>query len=71
MGREKGAAREPGNAGKDRHRRDRRGQLMDWSQPVPAGLVARPEQPKSKHHSYLEFVQNTEKKKKLEFEVPD
>jgi hypothetical protein len=67
----KGAAQpQPGNHAKDRHRKDRRGHSIDWSQPLPAGLVARREEPKSKHHSYFEFVENTDKKKKLEFEVP-
>lgn len=40
---------------------------------MPKGLVAKPvfQQPKSKHHSYFEFVENKEKKKKLEFEVEE
>jgi hypothetical protein len=73
MGREKkgGSRPVPGTNAKDRHRRDRRGNPIDWAQPVPAGLVARREPPKlkSSHHTYFELVENTDKKKKLEFEV--
>lgn len=61
----------PGDQAKERHLRDRNGVLHDWSAPLPRGLVARPviQQPKSKHHSYFEFVENKEKKKKLDFQV--
>ena len=39
--------------------------------PLPGSLVARPPLPipKSKHHSYFEFVENKEKKKKLNIEA--
>lgn len=60
-----------GQHAKERHRRDRKGAVHDWSGPVPKGLVAKPQvtQHKSKHHSYLEFVENKDKKRKLEFQV--
>ena len=37
----------------------------------PAGLVAKdpPPQPKLKHQAYFEFVENTNKKKQLEYQV--
>jgi hypothetical protein len=62
-----------GHHAKDRHKRDRKGNLVDWTAPLPPGLVARPERPQvsSKHKSWFEFVENKEKKKKLEFEVLD
>jgi len=73
MGRERkaGPGAPAGNHAKDRHRRDRRGNLLDWTAPLPPGLVARPEQPKlsSKHKSYFEFIENKDKKKKLDFKV--
>jgi hypothetical protein len=63
-----------GDHAKERHRRDRRVTRVnpiDWSAPLPPGLVARPEKPKisSKHKSWFEFIENKDKKKKLEFEV--
>lgn len=60
-----------GNHAKARHMRDRRGNLHVWDGRLPTGLVAKPivAQPKSKHRSYFEFVENTNKKKKLEFTV--
>jgi hypothetical protein len=60
-----------GNHAKVRHMRDRRGHLHVFDGRLPTGLVAKPilAQPKSKHRSYFEFVENTEKKKKLEFTV--
>jgi len=60
-----------GNHAKERHKRDRKGNVIDWSAPLPPGLVARLEKPRvsSKHKSWFEFVENKEKKKKLEFEV--
>lgn len=60
-----------GSHAKIRHMRDRRGHLHVFDGRLPAGLVAKPvlAQPKSKHRSYFEFVENTEKKKKLEFTV--
>ena len=56
---------------KVRHMKDRRGRLHVVEETLPSGLVAKPAlaQPKSKHRSYFEFVENTEKKKKLEFSV--
>ncbi|KAK4236163.1 hypothetical protein C8A03DRAFT_17165 [Achaetomium macrosporum] len=62
-----------GDHAKERHKRDRRGNLMDWSAPLPPGLVARPERPKisSKHKSWFEFIENKDKKKKLEFEFTE
>jgi hypothetical protein len=54
---------------KERHRRAQRSQY-DHTAPVPAGFVAKPALPKTtKHHSYFEFVENKDKKKKLEFQV--
>jgi hypothetical protein len=74
MGREKkkaGNVPQAGSHAKDRHKRDRNGIYHDWSGPMPSGLVAKPEtvQPKSKHQSYFELVENKDKKKKLEFQV--
>ncbi|KAK3304254.1 uncharacterized protein B0T15DRAFT_234100 [Chaetomium strumarium] len=62
-----------GDHAKERHKRDRRGNLIDWSAPLPPGLVARPEKPKisSKHKSWFEFIENKDKKKKLEFEFTE
>ena len=42
-----------------------------WSLPAPTHLVAKLDLPKpqSKYHTYFEFAENTEKKKKLEFQV--
>ncbi|KAJ4261589.1 hypothetical protein NW762_007020 [Fusarium torreyae] len=54
---------------KERHRRAQRSQY-DPTAPVPAGFVAKPALPKTtKHHSYFEFVENKDKKKKLEFQI--
>ncbi|OIW27520.1 hypothetical protein CONLIGDRAFT_435850 [Coniochaeta ligniaria NRRL 30616] len=60
-----------GNHAKARHMRDRRGHLHVLDGRLPTGLVAKPDpaQTKSKHRSYFEFVENTNKKKKLEFTV--
>lgn len=73
MGREKRAAPGAGTGdhAKERHKRDRKGNVIDWSAPLPPGLVARPEQPRvsSKHKSWFEFIENKDKKKKLELEV--
>jgi hypothetical protein len=75
MGRERKTAPRAGAGrhAKERHKRDRKGNLVDWTAPLPPGLVARPERPQvnSKHKSWFEFVANKEKKKKLEFEVLD
>ncbi|KAF9771932.1 hypothetical protein IL306_010401 [Fusarium sp. DS 682] len=54
---------------KERHKRAQRSQY-DHTAPVPAGFVAKPALPKTtKHHSYFEFVENKDKKKKLEFQI--
>ncbi|RGP64114.1 hypothetical protein FLONG3_9660 [Fusarium longipes] len=54
---------------KERHRRAQRSQF-DHAAPVPTGFVAKPALPKTtKHHSYFEFVENKDKKKKLEFQI--
>lgn len=44
---------------------------MDWSAPLPSGLKAKPDRPQcsSKHRSWFEFIENKDKKKKLEIEV--
>ncbi|KAK3344016.1 hypothetical protein B0T25DRAFT_462838 [Lasiosphaeria hispida] len=72
MGREKrgGTVVPAGGHAKDRHKRDRKGNVIDWTAPLPPGLVARPDrpQPNSKHKSYFEFIENKDKKKKLELE---
>lgn len=73
MGREKKGGPGVGSSAKDRHKRDRKGNVIDWTAPLPPGLNARPEKPKlsSKHKSYLEWVENKNKKKKLEFEFTE
>ncbi|KAJ4134748.1 hypothetical protein NW768_004349 [Fusarium equiseti] len=54
---------------KERHKRAQRSQF-DHAAPVPPGFVAKPALPKTtKHHSYFEFVENKDKKKKLEFQI--
>jgi hypothetical protein len=55
---------------KERHRRIPKSQF-DPKAPMPTGFVAKPAHPqsKSKHHTYFEFVENKNKKKKLEFQV--
>lgn len=61
------------SAKKEHRKRDRKAYTADmWAVPAPAHLVAKLEAPKhkSKYHSYFEFAENTEKKKKrLEFKV--
>jgi hypothetical protein len=60
------------NAKKEHRKRDRKVYTADmWAVPAPSHLVARLEVPKhkSKYHSYFEFAENTEKKKRLEFKV--
>jgi hypothetical protein len=62
------------SAKKEHRKRDRKLYTADqWAVPAPSHLVARLEVPrhKSKYHSYLEFAENTEKKKRLEFKVTD
>lgn len=53
---------------KERHKRAQRSQY-DRKAPVPEGFVAKPDAPKTKHHSYFEFVENKDKKKKLEYQI--
>lgn len=52
-------------------RKEKRKLRTDWGRkiPAPANLIAKPVIPKSKHHSYFEFAENTDKKKKIEFLV--
>ncbi|KAG6005948.1 hypothetical protein E4U21_007512 [Claviceps maximensis] len=70
MGREKRKPMLPAGASgaKERHKRAQRAQF-DPLALVPQGLVAKPSVPKFKHHTYFEFVENKEKKKKLEVQV--
>lgn len=53
---------------KERHKRAQKSQY-DPLAPVPQGFTAQKAMAKLKHHSYYEFVENKEKKKKLEVEV--
>ncbi|KAH7133331.1 hypothetical protein B0J13DRAFT_587607 [Dactylonectria estremocensis] len=53
---------------KERHKRAQRSQY-DRKAPVPQGFVAKPAIPKTKYHSYFEFVENKDKKKKLEYQI--
>lgn len=53
---------------KERHMRQNRPQF-DSSAFLPEDLLAKPSAPKSKHHTYFEFVTNENKKKKLEYQV--
>ncbi|KAK3387061.1 hypothetical protein B0H63DRAFT_147874 [Podospora didyma] len=75
MGKQKSVGRGPGapsgSHAKERHVMDRRGNLHDWSAPLPPDLRARRDLPKLKtqHKSWFEFVENKEKKKKLEYEI--
>ncbi|KID97972.1 hypothetical protein MAJ_06049, partial [Metarhizium majus ARSEF 297] len=68
MGREKRKVKPPIRASgpKERRRRNQKF-LSDHPAPAPApqGLVARPTLPKSRHHTYFEFVENTDKKEKI------
>ena len=60
------------SAKKEHRKRERKTYTADmWAIPAPPHLVARLEIPKhkSKYHSYFEFAENTEKKKRLEFKV--
>lgn len=59
----------PGNNAKTRHRRQAK--KIDWALPAPEGLNGRLQMPKPslKHKTYIEFVENKNKKKKLEFQV--
>lgn len=65
-------ARSGTSAKKEHRKRDKKVYTADmWAVPAPSHLVARLEVPKhkSKYHSYFEFAENTEKKKRLEFKV--
>jgi hypothetical protein len=69
MGKDKKSG-QAGVTAKEKHRRaGREAAKIDRSLPLPAGLIAKRAIPKSKHQSYFEFVENKDKKKKLEFEV--
>ncbi|KAH8899539.1 hypothetical protein GQ53DRAFT_314951 [Thozetella sp. PMI_491] len=72
MGKNKKAGPGPpaGQNAKDRHNKERKQRAtIDWTIPAPAELVARPNrpQPNPRHKSYMEFVENSDKKKKLEY----
>ncbi|SPO03877.1 uncharacterized protein DNG_06560 [Cephalotrichum gorgonifer] len=56
--------------GRDRPKRAPK-PIFDRTKQPPAGLVAKspPPQPKLKHQSYFEFVENTNKKKPLEYQI--
>ncbi|KAK4162273.1 hypothetical protein QBC43DRAFT_80821 [Cladorrhinum sp. PSN259] len=56
---------------KERHKKGRKSNGKDWKAPLPMGLVARPDRPRvsSKHKSWFEFVENKDKKKKLEIQI--
>ena len=62
-----------GDDGRDRPRKAQKAQkpVFDRSIAPPAGLVAKepPPQPKLKHQAYFEFVENTNRKKQLEYKV--
>uniref|UniRef100_A0A1Y1LKZ4 DUF2293 domain-containing protein n=1 Tax=Photinus pyralis TaxID=7054 RepID=A0A1Y1LKZ4_PHOPY len=68
MGREKRKVKPPIRASgpKERRRRNQKF-LSDHPAPAPApqGLVAKPTLPKSRHHTYFEFVENIDKKDKI------
>ncbi|KAK4216159.1 hypothetical protein QBC37DRAFT_100620 [Rhypophila decipiens] len=72
MGRSKstGPTAAAGNHAKERHRKDKKGNYWDWNKTPPPGLIATLDKPqvKFKHRVELEFVENTNRKKKLEFE---
>ncbi|KAK5660773.1 hypothetical protein OQA88_12140 [Cercophora sp. LCS_1] len=67
-GKKSGPGAAAGNHAKDRHKKDRKN--VDWNKPAPPGLVGRLErpQPSSKHKSWYEFMENKDKKKKLEIQ---
>lgn len=69
MGKEKRAAPVVAAGGsKERKSKSQKSQY-DSSAPVAEGFEAKRAVPKSKHHSYFEFVENDGKKKKLEYQV--
>lgn len=59
-----------GGDGRDRPRKAPK-PVFDRTIQPPAGLVAKnpPPQPKLKHQAYFEFVENTNKKKQLDYQV--
>ncbi len=71
MGRDKkpGPGGAPGGHAKERHKKNARD--VNRANQGLALLKVRPDVPnlKSKHQSYYEIVENTDKKKKLEFQV--
>ncbi|KAK4656099.1 hypothetical protein QC762_308320 [Podospora pseudocomata] len=60
-----------GTHAKSRHKKDRKGNPVDWAAPLPPGLVAIPDKPQlsKKYKTWYEAVENKNKKKRLEFEV--
>lgn len=67
---EKTRKRAAGGDGRDRPRKAPK-PVFDRTIQPPAGLVAKnpPPQPKLKHQAYFEFVENTNKKKQLDYQV--
>ncbi|KAG8413498.1 hypothetical protein J3459_015381 [Metarhizium acridum] len=68
MGREKRKVKPPIRASgfKDKRRRNQRFQSDHLAPaPAPPGVLAKPTLPKSRHHTYFEFVENTDKKEKI------
>ncbi|KAK4179925.1 hypothetical protein QBC36DRAFT_307742 [Triangularia setosa] len=59
-----------GTHAKSRHKKDRKGNTVDWAAPLPPGLVAIPDKPQlsKKYKTWYEAVENKNKKKRLEFE---
>ncbi|KAK4678510.1 hypothetical protein QC764_308320 [Podospora pseudoanserina] len=59
-----------GTHAKSRHKKDRKGNPVDWAAPLPPGLVAIPDKPQlsKKYKTWYEAVENKNKKKRLEFE---
>jgi hypothetical protein len=66
MGREKRKNKPPAGASGSREKRRRTQRVaFDHQALAPEGLVAKPAVPKSRHHTYFEFVENTDKKEKV------
>ncbi|KAK0674638.1 hypothetical protein QBC41DRAFT_4068 [Cercophora samala] len=59
-----------GTHAKSRHKKDRKGNPVDWAAPLPPGLVAIPDKPQlsKKYKTWYEAVENKNKKKRLEFQ---
>jgi hypothetical protein len=70
MTREKKKAPAPVHGAAAAARRAKMERAMQYSEPVWRNLNPLKAPPKMKHRSYFEAVENTDKKKKLEFEVP-